>query len=90
MKRSYFLAAVAVLVLIAGCSSSSPEDQSAQADADMKQKRMQLADEYLECQNDAAAYEKAIKAGQGDTVRPEHQKTAEQCEEINKMMEQLK
>jgi Tfp pilus assembly protein PilF len=89
MKRSYFLATAAVLVLIAGCSSS-PEEQSAQADADMKQKRMELADEYLECQKDAAAYEEAKKKGEGDSVRPEHQKTKEQCEEINKMMEQLK
>ena len=89
MKRSYFFSALAILVLIAGCSSS-PQDKSAEADAEMKQKRMQLADEYLECTQKAAAYEEAKKKGEAEYVRPEDQKTKEQCEEINKMMEQLK
>lgn len=88
MKRSYFLAAAAVLVLMAGCSS--PEDKAAKADAEMKQKRMQLADEYQECTKKAAAYDEAVKKGEGEYVRPEDQVTMAQCDEIMKTMEALK
>lgn len=88
MKRSYFFTALTVLVLIASCSS--PEDQAAKADADMKKKRMELADQYQECTKKAAAYEEAVKKGEGDSVRPENQVTMAQCDEIMKTMEALK
>ena len=89
MKRSYFFTALAVLVLIAGCGSS-PEQKAAQADADMKQKRMELADQYQECTQKAAAYEEAKKKGEGEYVRPENQVMMSQCDEIMKTMEALK
>ena len=88
MKRAYFFAAMAVLVLMAGCSS--PQDKAAKADAEMTKKRMQLADEYQKCTKKAAAYEDAVKKGEGESVRPEDQVATAQCDEIMKTMEALK
>ena len=88
MKRSSFFAAVAVIGLMAGCSS--PEDKSNQADADMKAKRMQLADEYQDCTQKAAAYEQAEKDGKAKEIPPEDRMTTAQCDEIMKTMEALK
>lgn len=88
MKRSPILAALAVLALMAACSS--PQDKAAKADAEMTQKRMQLADDYKQCTEDAAAFEQAKKDGTADRVPPERQKTKEDCDEIMKMMEALK
>ena len=56
----------------------------------MKKKRMELADQYQECTKKAAAYEEAVKKGEGDSVRPENQVTMAQCDEIMKTMEALK
>ena len=61
MKRSPILAALAVLALMAACSS--PQDKAAKADAEMTEKRMQLADDYKQCTEDAAAFEQAKKDG---------------------------
>lgn len=88
MKRSSILAALAVLALMAACSS--PQDKAAKADAEMTQKRMQLADDYKQCTEDAAAFEQAKKDGTADRVPPERQKTKADCDEIMKMMEALK
>ena len=88
MKRSPILAALAVLALMAACSS--PQDKAAKADAEMTEKRMQLADDYKQCTEDAAAFEQAKKDGTADRVPPERQKTKEDCDEIMKMMEALK
>jgi len=88
MKLSSFFVAVAVIGLMAGCSS--PEDKSNQADADMKAKRMQLADEYQDCTQKAAAYEQAEKDGKAKEIAPEDRMTTAQCDEIMKTMEALK
>jgi len=88
MKRSYILAAVAVLGLMAGCSS--PQDKSAKADAEMTAKRMQLADEYQACTKKATAYEEAVKAGKGNDMAPADQVQMSSCDEIMKTMEALK
>lgn len=89
MKRSLIFATVAVFALMGGCSSS-PEEKAAQADADMKEKRMELADDYKQCTEDAAAYEQAKTAGNANEVAPDKQKTKGDCDEIMKMMEALK
>ena len=88
MKRSSFFAAVAVIGLMAGCSS--PEDKANQADADLKEKRMQLADDFQECNQKAAAYEQAEKDGKAKEIPPEDRMTKAQCDEIMKTMEALK
>ena len=88
MKRSFIFAAVAVFAFMAACSS--PQDKAAKADAEMTEKRMQLADDYKQCTEDAAAYEQAKKDGTADRVPTDRQKTKEDCDEIMKMMEALK
>jgi len=88
MRRPLIFATVVVFALMAACSS--PEDKANMADAELKQKRLKLADEYQQCTDKAAAYEKAMKDGTADRISTDDQKTKEQCDEIMKMMDALK
>lgn len=88
MKGPLFFATAVVFASMTACSS--PQDKADMADADLKEKRMQLADEYQQCTDKAAAYEQAKKDGTADRISPDDQKTNEQCGEIMKMMEALK
>jgi hypothetical protein len=88
MKHLLIATAVAALAFVAACAS--PQDKAAKADAQMTEKRMQLADEYKQCTEYAAAFVNAQEEGTADRVPPDRQMTKEDCEEIMKMMEALK
>ena len=88
MNRLQIAAAVAAFAFVAACSS--PQEKAAEADAEITNMRMELAEEYKQCNEYAAEFVNAQKEGKADRVPADRQKTKADCEEIMKMMEALK